>query len=109
MFRFKLVCDCGYESADAVWGSKLVGGQKFVAVPIFDPDTGTLRSHDVLANVIAAGQKDPTLWGVYINSTIRPLYGINSSPLPFIAYDTPLLVCPKCSRMSCRAISTGIG
>ena len=108
MFCFRLVCDCGYQSEDVCWGERPWSGHQSMTVPIYDPDTGKLSSHEFsVAEWTEAGDNLESWFRKY-SVAVRDLYGKQASPLIPAEYDTPFMVCPKCGRRECKAISTGI-
>lgn len=108
MFCFQLICDCGYQSEDACWGVSMGSRGQIVVVPVYDPITGRLQSHEVAAEVGDDSENNPSLRLQKYAPGIRNQFGNDASVLIPAEYDKPFMICPRCTRDTCRAILTGI-
>lgn len=107
MYFYYLTCDCGYASAEAWWGAMTASRCGAVAIPIYNPETGILSTHELPAE--GEGADDPAVWHLRYMPQIRSRFGDKAFVLIPGEYNVPILNCPRCGRISCQAVSTGIG
>lgn|SRR5579883_1793542 len=108
MFCFRLICDCGYSSAVVCWGSVPGSRDDLVVMPIFNPETGMLCGHQFHAGGEGEDDENAVVWWEKHGPAVRELYGDKACVLIPAEYDAPLVSCPVCHRMTCRAVSAGI-
>lgn len=108
MYRFHLVCDCGYQTDDAYWGMRLVSGWRVIAKTIFIPSSGKLLSHEFVFDAEDPRDLDSLLEHDEYAEEIRNLYGDDAYVLIPSEYGVPILPCPKCRNHACRAVVTGV-
>ncbi len=105
MFSFKVVCECGFSTDDAVWGATSLFDQSRIGIPVYLPTTGTLLTRwiDCTSLVVPVDQ-----WiRENADRVIMQESGTDALRLPLKPIDSPVY-CPRCQRHSGKAVVSGI-
>ena len=105
MFAFKVICECGLSTDDAVWGATSLFDQSRIGLPVYLPAKGIL-----LTRWIDCASLDvPVDQWITENAdrVIEEEYGKDAVRLPLSPIDSPVL-CPRCQRLSGKVVVSGI-
>ena len=94
---------CGFILGPVLWGIKKTGDvPDGVLVPVYNPKTGQIVSHEFGPDVLDDAKASPHTWVLQYLPAITALYGEGSRVLLATEFDDSVKYeCPRCHQIEC--------
>jgi|ERR1700722_5732128 len=110
MFVLQVACNCGFQSAPAIWGPEGTFDQDRVGIPVYLPSSGNLLTRWFSGKDLKISPEELEAWiSTRGRQAITAQYGDEAVLVtpPGTANET-ILRCPKCRRVDARVEVVGI-
>jgi hypothetical protein len=105
MFSFKVICECGFSTEDAVWGATSLYDQSRMGIPVYLPSKGILLTRWI--DCASLGVSVDQWVTENADRVVKEEYGEDALRLPLYPIDAPAF-CPHCKKCSGKVIVSGI-